>query len=102
MDIGADIKKIAEAAILVRAIDFQEDIENNIFTLTEEQAAEIITKLTELRLLEYGLPIAINYFLSMEDIQTMMLDNGIDLADLVKPTPEELIVDLGNLVEVYL
>ena len=102
MDIGADIKKIAEAAILVRAIDFQEDIENNIFTLTEEQATEIITKLTELRLLEYGLPIAINYFLSMEDIQTMMLDNGIDLADLVKPTPEELITDLGNLVEVYI
>lgn len=101
MDISADIKKIAEAAILIRAIDFQGDIENNIFTLTEDQVTEIITKLTELQLLEYGLPIAINYFLSMEDTQTMMLDNGIDLTDLVKPTPEELVADLGNLVDVY-
>ncbi|MDD4469415.1 MAG: hypothetical protein PHR29_05710, partial [Acholeplasmataceae bacterium] len=102
MDIGADIKKIAEAAILIRAIDFQEDIENNIFTLTEDQVTEIITKLTELQLLEYGLPIAINYFLSLEDTQTIMLDNGIDLADLVKPTPEELIADLGKFVDVYI
>lgn len=101
LQVSEDIKTLAEVIILTRAVEFEGEFKDNVFTLTEEEATEIISKLSELKLLEYALPIGLNFFFNLESTQQLMIENGLDVTDLVKPIPEELLIDFENLANVY-
>lgn len=101
LQVSEDIKTLAEVIILTRAVEFEGEFKDNVFTLTEEEVSEIISKLSELKLLEYALPIGLNFFFNLESTQQLMIENGLDVTDLVKPIPEELLIDFENLANVY-
>jgi hypothetical protein len=96
-----DLSILVEAIKIINESDAQEEVFNNVFALSEAEAEELIDALSEMSLIKTGLPILFNLFLNMDSTKELMLDNNIDIANVVRPTPDDLILDFKNIVGIY-
>lgn len=103
IDLKEDLITIFTAIQIINEVDFTSDnIEEQVFSLERETVTELVDELAEIQLLEYILPMALNYVLNEPGLQDIITTYGINEEDIVKPSPEELINDIKNIKEVYL
>ena len=58
--------------------------------------------LGDLEILQYGLPIGLNFALSMPEIEAILVEQGITKADLSLPTGDSLNDDFNALANLYI
>lgn len=75
--------------------------ELNYFQFDGEVVTDIFTSLGELDILEYGLPIGLNYLIQSEAVQQVYADLGITSDDVNYPEIEDLKADFANIANVY-
>ncbi|MDX9807876.1 MAG: hypothetical protein RBS87_04865 [Acholeplasma sp.] len=76
--------------------------ELNYFLFDGETVVSIFDALGELDLIEYGLPIGLNFLIQSEAVQQTFTDLGITSDDITLPTGEELQADFANIANIYL
>lgn len=101
IDINKELSTLIDVVKIVNTSEKQEEIFENALSLTKDEADKIIEKLAELQVVELGLPIAVNYLLTMPETIKTMEDNGLNPDDLKRPSEEELMSDFLNLTNIY-
>lgn len=76
--------------------------ELNYFTFDGETVTSIFDSLGELDLIQYGLPIGLNFLIQSDAVQQAFTDLGITSDDITLPTGEELQADFANIANIYL
>ncbi len=76
--------------------------ELNYFLFDGETVVSIFDALGELDLIQYGLPIGLNFLIQTEAVQQTFTDLGITIDDITLPTGEELQADFANIANIYL
>ena len=75
--------------------------EVNYFLFDGETVTDIFTALGNLELLQYGLPIGLNFVIQGAAVQQIFTDLGITTEDVTLPTGEELQADFANIATLY-
>ncbi|MCU0104637.1 CvpA family protein [Acholeplasma vituli] len=74
----------------------------NYFQFDGETVTDIFTSLGELDILEFGLPIGLNYLIQSEAVQQVYTDLGITSDDVTYPNTDDLKADFANIANVYI
>ncbi len=100
-DLGLLGDVFVNALTLVQAQDVPME-ELNYFLFDGDTVVSIFEALGELDLIEYGLPIGLNFLIQSEAVQQTFTDLGITTDDITLPTGEELQDDFANIANIYL
>ncbi|PKK87549.1 MAG: hypothetical protein CVV63_00640, partial [Tenericutes bacterium HGW-Tenericutes-8] len=101
-DLGILGDVFADALTLIQA---QSDVplsDINYFMFDGEVVTDIFANLGQLEMLQYGLPVGLNYALGMPDVEAMLLEQGVTKEDLTLPTGEDLQNDFEAIADLYL
>ena len=101
-DLGVLGDVFADALTLIQA---QSDVplsDINYFMFDGEVVTDIFANLGQLEMLQYGLPIGLNYALGMPDVEAMLLEQGVTKADLTLPEGADLQGDFEAIADLYL
>lgn len=101
IDLNEEFEILINVVKIINQSEAQEDVFNDIFALTNEEAQDVFDELAELKLIQMGLPIGFNFFLGMDQIKETIETNNIDMNSIQKPTKVELISDFKNIVNIY-
>ncbi len=102
IDLKGDIVTLFSVIQIINRNEFEGSIEDKIFSFDEETATEIVDKIAEIEWLGYLLPMGLNALLNNEEIQQLITMYDINLDDINKPSPEELVEDFKNIKNVYI
>jgi hypothetical protein len=101
IDLKKDIITLFNTIKIINRDEFEGTVDEKIFSFDKATATEIVNELAEIEYLSYLLPMGLNIFLENADIQELMTQYNIDVNDVNKPNPEELIEDFKNITNVY-
>lgn len=101
IDLSSEFEILIEVVKIINQSEAQEEVFEDVFALTNEEAEDVFAKLSEMKLIQMGLPLGFNFFLEMDQIKETIQTNNIDLESIKKPTKEELTLDFKNIVNIY-
>ncbi|MBW4258594.1 hypothetical protein KTG15_12995 [Methanobacterium sp. YSL] len=99
-DLGILGDVFVNALTLVQAQDVPID-QLNYFQFDGVIVTNIFTDLGKLDILEYGLPVGLNYLIQSEAVQQIYTDLGITSDDITYPTTTQLKADFANIANIY-
>ncbi|NMA04888.1 MAG: CvpA family protein [Acholeplasmataceae bacterium] len=101
IDLTKDVVTMLSVIQIINKQEFEENIENQLFSFDDATVTEVVDKVAEIQWLEYLLPIGLNFLLNNEEVQELMATYNIDEDTINKPSPEQLIEDFKNIKNVY-
>lgn len=101
IDLREEIILFIDVLRMINAAEGQDELLNNPLALSKEEVEEVLSKISESKLVQLGLPLGVNFLLSLEQVEQIMVDNNITMDDITKPTKQELIDDFKKFVDVY-
>lgn len=101
LDLKEDLTKIMSAIGVIAKSEAKEEVFENIFALTTEEASEVFDYLGQAKFIEVGLTIGVNILITSEYVDELIEEFNINKETIYRPTPEELIEDFTSIVDIY-
>jgi phage shock protein PspC (stress-responsive transcriptional regulator) len=100
-DIGVLGDVFANALTLIQAQEGVPLKDINYFEFDGDIVKDIFDSLGDLELLQYGLPVALNYALGLDSVEEMLTKQGLTKEDLVLPDGTKLNEDFESIADMY-
>ena len=105
IDIASDLGLLGDVfANALTLIQAQSDVplsDINYFQFDGEIVTDIFDTLGDLAILQYGLPVGLNYALGLEDVEKILTEQGLTKDDLILPDGVKLNEDFEAIAEMY-